>query len=53
MDFSSCDVLVLQRDGHALYATMSCPECDRRPLDEELIKLFIDAADDAETRVLS
>ncbi|MFT3754433.1 MAG: enoyl-CoA hydratase/isomerase family protein [Pseudoxanthomonas sp.] len=55
MDFSRYAALTFRRDGGVLHATLNRPETMNAiddELDLELIRLFVEAADDAETRVV-
>lgn len=55
MDCSTYEALLLRREGHVLYATMNRPETLNAidaQLDVELIRLFVEVADDPLTRVV-
>lgn len=55
MDDATYNALRLHRDGHVLHVTMDRPETMNAidsELDTELIRLFTEAADDAQTRVV-
>jgi enoyl-CoA hydratase len=55
MEFSNYPALLLKREGHVLYATMNRPDTLNAidpQLDDDLIRLFVDVADDTQTRVV-
>ena len=55
MNFSNYEAIAFKRDGGVLHATLNRPETLNAiddTLDRELAQLFIDVADDTETRVL-
>lgn len=55
MDCAAYGALLLRREGHVLHATMNRPESLNAidaQLDAELIRLFVEVADDPQTRVV-
>lgn len=55
MDCSAYEALLLRREGHVLHAAMNRPDTLNAidaQLDAELIRLFVEVADDSQTRVV-